>query len=164
MADALVVNASPLIFLGNSGRLDLLRATGASRIIVPLSVFDEVTTRQHDDRAAQSILEANWIERAAPIDIPEAITEWDLGRGESAVLAVALRIVGARPVIDDLAGRKCALALGLDVMGTLGLVISAHRRGQVEDPHQTLLDLRASGMWLSDAVIEHALQLAGLKQ
>jgi hypothetical protein len=36
MPDALlVVNASPLIFLGNAGYLELLHTLGASRIIVP---------------------------------------------------------------------------------------------------------------------------------
>jgi hypothetical protein len=78
VSDALVVNASPLIFLGNAGRLDLLRATGASRIIVPQAVFDEATATQHDDRAARAIVQAEWIERIAPIDLPSAITEWDL--------------------------------------------------------------------------------------
>jgi predicted nucleic acid-binding protein len=68
MSDALIVNASPLIFLGNAGRLDLLRKTGASRIIAPQAVIDEVTATQHDDRAARSINDATWIERSAPID------------------------------------------------------------------------------------------------
>ena len=160
MPDALVVNASPLIFLGNAGRIDLLRATGVSRVIVPQAVFDEVTTTPHDDRAARALTEAHWLERAAPVDIPPAISEWDLGAGESAVIAVALETAGARPVIDDLEGRRCALALGLDVMGTLGVVIAAYRRGRIQNPRQVLLDLRASGMWLSDAVIERALRLA----
>lgn len=162
MSDTLVVNASPLIFLGNAGRLDLLRATGASRIIVPQAVFDEVTATQHSDRAAVAL--ADWIERVAPIDLPPTITEWDLGSGESAVIAVALQITGSRPVIDDLAGRRCALALGLDVTGTLGVVISAYRRGHIEDPRPVLLELRAAGMWLSDVVIEGALRLAAGKE
>jgi predicted nucleic acid-binding protein len=135
-------------------------ATGASRVLVPQAVFDEVTATQHSDRAAVALAESDWIERVAPIDLPPTITEWDLGSGESAVIAVALLISGSRPVIDDLAGRRCALAVGLDVMGTLGVVIAAYRRGEIENARQVLLDLRASGMWLSDKVIERALRLA----
>src|SRR3954464_3346474 len=160
VSDTLVVNASPLIFLGNAGHLDLLRATGASRIIVPQAVFDEVTTTHHSDRAAAALAESDWIEHFARIEVPPTITEWDLGSGESAGIAAALQITGSRPVIDDLAGRRCALAVGLDVMGTLGVVISAYRRGEIKHPQQVLLDLRASGMWLSDRVIESALRLA----
>ena len=43
MPDALlVVNASPLIFLGNAGHLELPHTHGASLIIVTEPVFDEV--------------------------------------------------------------------------------------------------------------------------
>jgi predicted nucleic acid-binding protein len=160
MSDALIVNASPLIFLGNAGRLDLLRATGASRIIAPQAVIDEVIATQHDDRAARLINEAKWIERIAPIEIPASIIEWDLGPGESAVIAVALATPGARPVIDDLLARRCALALGLNVMGTLGIAVTAFRNGEVDDLRQIIMEFRAAGMWLSDSVIERALRLA----
>jgi predicted nucleic acid-binding protein len=160
MPDALVVNASPLIFLGNAGQLDLLRVAGASHVIVPQTVFDEVTATMHNDAAVRSVTEARWLERAAPVEIPVSVIEWDLGPGESSVIALALAISGARPVVDDLAGRKCALALGLNVSGTLGIVVAAHRRGHIKDPRQVMMNLRLSGMWLSDAVIESALRLA----
>jgi hypothetical protein len=54
----LVINASPLIFLGNAGRLELLHTLGASRIIVPAPVFDEVIAGGHADRAARAISDA----------------------------------------------------------------------------------------------------------
>ena len=161
MPDLLVVNASPLIFLGNAGRLDLLRVIGASRVMVPQSVFDEVTATRHADRATRAVAEADWIERVAAFPLPAGVVEWDLGRGESDVIAACLQIAGRTPVIDDLAGRQCALALGLHPMGTLGLVIAAYRRGHLDDPREVFAHLRASGMWLSDSVIEHALRLAG---
>jgi len=163
MPEILVIDASPLIFLGNAGQLDLLRLRDVSRFVVPSVVLDEVTRSSHADRAARSIAEAGWIERGAQVLIPPEVIEWDLGPGESAVIATCLHFRGARPVLDDLAGRKCARSLGLRVVGTVGLVIAAYREGRIDDARQMLLDLRAAGMWLSDGVIDRALELAGLK-
>ncbi|HEX3110887.1 MAG TPA: DUF3368 domain-containing protein [Thermoanaerobaculia bacterium] len=162
MHDVLVVNASPLIFLGNAGRVDLLNQIGATQIIVPQSVFDEVTAASHEDRASRAVAEAEWLVRLSPSPPPSTVVEWDLGAGESDVISACIQIGGASPVIDDLAGRKCALALGLRPIGTLGIVIRAYRCGTISDPRQLLLDLRSAGMWLSDAVLEHALRLAGV--
>ncbi len=164
MPEALVVNASPLIFLGNAGHLDLLRAVGAQRVLVPGEVFDEVTLGGHADLAVRALAGANWIERVGETVIPPSVLEWDLGIGESSVIAATLRYPGAGAVIDDLSGRKCALALGLSVMGTLGVVIAAYRRDAVNDARSVLLELRAAGMWLSDAVLEKALHIAGAKE
>lgn len=162
MPDALlIVNASPLIFLGNAGRLELLRTLAIARVIVPEPVFAEVVVDEHADKAARALLDATWIERQAAPPIPESVAVWDLGKGESSVIAAALREPGARVVIDDLNGRKCALAHKLDILGTLGVVITAHRQGRIDDPRATLLELRAAGMWLSDAVIARALRIAG---
>src|SRR5438309_592135 len=112
MPETLVMNASPLIFLGNAGQLDLLRLRGASRFVVPSAVLDEVTRSSQLDRAARSIADAGWIERGAPVSIPPEVIEWDLVPGESAVIATCLQLRGARPVLDDLAGRKCARSFG----------------------------------------------------
>ena len=66
--------------------------------------------------ASAAVKNASWIERASVGAIPQSIAAWDLGAGESAVLALG------------------ALSLGLDVIGTLGVVIAAHRRGVIESP------------------------------
>lgn len=163
MSDVWVVNASPLIFLANAGRLDLLRAVAPGRIVVPDTVYSEVVSAGHPDIAATVVAGTVWLERTSPVVIPTSVIEWDLGPGESAVIATALEYTAARAVMDDLSGRKCAHSLGVSVMGTLGVVVAAHRRGHVEDPRQVLSDLRAAGMWLSDAVIHRTLQLAGLE-
>ena len=163
MVDTLVVNASPLIFLGNAGEWGLLRNTGAARIVVPETVYQEIVASPHRDRASATLPGANFLERVGPSPIPSRILAWDLDPGETEVIALALSTPGAAVVMDDLAGRKCALALGLQVIGTLGLVIAAHRRGEVSDPRQLLLDLRTTGMWLSDAVIARTLALARIK-
>lgn len=161
--DVLVVNASPVIFLGNAGRLELLRCLGASQVVVPAPVYDEVTSGGHADRAAGALTAATWLQKVDLIETPHAVVEWDLGPGESAVIATALQAADAWAVMDDLNGRKCDLALGLHVVGTLGIVVAAFRRGVVTDPRALLLELRAAGMWLSDALIARALRIAGIE-
>lgn len=163
MADVFVVNASPLVFLGNAGRLELLRSGRPSRVIVPDAVHREVVGSRYRDRASGELASADWIERIGPTPIPTRVIAWDLDPGESEVIALALETQDAVAVLDDLAGRKCALALGLRVVGTLGIVIAAAKRGQLSDARSTILALRASGMWLSDATIARALKIAGLE-
>ncbi len=73
-----IVNASPLIFLGNAGRLELLRPLG-HRVLVPFAVHHEVTTSQHCDRAATAVLDATWLVPIAVDTIPQAVAAWDHG-------------------------------------------------------------------------------------
>jgi predicted nucleic acid-binding protein len=160
VSDLAIVNASPLVFLGNAGHLELLRAIGSRRFVVPHAVFEEVVSSKHCDRASVAVKQAEWLERATAGGVPAPVAAWDLGPGESEVIALGLANPAARLVIDDLAGRKCGLALGLDIIGTLGVVIAAHRRGVVADPALVFSELRAAGMWVSDAVIATALRIA----
>ena len=70
---------------------------------------------------------------------------------------------GCRVLLDDRLARRVALQLGLPVVGTLGVLIAAKRRGLLERVRPGLQRLRASGYFLSDAVFAEALRLAGEK-
>lgn len=76
-----------------------------------------MTSSAHCDRASAAVKEATWIERATATTIPMSVAAWDLGAGESEVIALGLLNREARLVIDDLAGRKCGLAAGLNIVG-----------------------------------------------
>jgi predicted nucleic acid-binding protein len=79
----------------------------------------------------------------------------------SAVLAWAHAHPGTLAIVDDLAGRRCAAALRIPVRGTLGLVLTAKQRGQIKAARPVLESMRASGMYLSDGVMNRALALVG---
>lgn len=81
--------------------------------------------------------------------------------GESAVLAWARMNPGSEAIIDDLLGRKCAATLGVPLRGTLGLVLLARQRGLIPAARPVLERLRASGMYLGDAVLQEALRRVG---
>ena len=95
------------------------------------------------------------------ITTPDVVSSWDLGAGESAVLAWALAHPGTLAVLDDFAARRCARVLDIQVKGTLGLALLAKRRGRIEMARPLVQELCAAGLYLSDAVIRQALALVG---
>jgi predicted nucleic acid-binding protein len=159
VADLAVVDASPLIVLARAGRLDLLHLA-ATHIVVPEAVQAEVLAHA-EDAAARALTAAGWLGVVHVPFIPDALRRWDLGAGETAVLAYALGRPGAEAILDDLAGRRCAGTLGVPVRGTLGLALVAKTRGLVPAAGPLVAELQAAGMYLSPPVVRRALALVG---
>lgn len=158
MAEVCVVNASPLIFLSRGGHLPLLRSV-AAQVWVPHAVAEELRVRGADDVTARQLTSYPWLAIRETAEILPTIMPWGLGPGESEVLAEALRLPGCRAVIDDLAARKCAAALGIPVIGTLGIVLRARNQGIIPAARPVVEDLLRGGMFLSRALLDRALAL-----
>ncbi len=160
MADQAVVNASPLICLSRAGLVDLLRQA-AKTIIVPAAVAREILARGPSDVTANAVATATWMKQADDIAIPSNVLAWDLGAGESSVLAWALSHPGTPAIIDDLQGRRCAESLGITLRGTVGLVLRARRSGLIDSARAALERLRRGGMYLSDRLCVEVLKEVG---
>lgn len=93
--------------------------------------------------------------------VPELIQSWDLGKGESSVLAWAYAQPGTLAIVDDLVARRCAAALDIPVRGTLGLVLAGKKIGRIAKARPVLEELRGAGMYLSDRIVNEALSLVG---
>jgi len=87
VADRAVINASPLIFLSRGGHLGLLGAF-AAEIWVPEPVAGEIRRRGARDITAEALASTAWLVVRPVPPIPTTITEWRLGIGESATLAL----------------------------------------------------------------------------
>jgi predicted nucleic acid-binding protein len=154
-----VVDASPLIHLSRTGNIDLLKSLGPT-IVVPASVYDEVRAKTSDE-SARVIQETPWLHRVPKTSIPADIVRWSLGAGESAVLAWASSHPGCTAILDDGKGRKLAQELGLPLIGTLGVVLRAKRRGLIPHARPVVERMIANGMYLSPSVVQKALALVG---
>ena len=159
MSEAWVLNASPLILLSRIDRLDLIEHL-APVILVPNAVIDEVRAGQDKDRMAAAALK--WAERYRVEDatVVASIEHWDLGLGESQVIAHS---VGSSrwAVLDDRAARRCAVAHGVPVIGTLGVVLRAKKRGQIDSARPVVKKLIAAGMFLDDEFVNGVLASIG---
>jgi predicted nucleic acid-binding protein len=156
-----IFNASPLILLGKIGRLDLLPQLN-SGFQIPDGVVLEILNGPMGDPAKVWLEKSEQQSRVVKSDrVPPTLLAWDLGLGETAVLAHCLSHGHCRAVLDDRAARNCAEVFGVPILGTLGILIRAKRMGFVPQLQGELDRLVESGSLLSDAVKSEALRLAG---
>jgi len=89
------------------------------------------------------------------------VLAWDLGAGESAVLTAVAGSPGSVAILDDLAARRCALALGIDVTGTLGLLLMAKRAGAIVSLRRALDAVTDVGLFVSPKHVSAILAASG---
>lgn len=160
MSKLAVVNASPLICLTRAGLGHLLRQAGDT-IVIPQSVSQEILARGSHDVTANFTANMSWLSQIEDPIIPHTILAWDLGAGESAVLAWALGHPETRAVIDDLQGRRCAEACGIPLRGTVGLILRARQSALIPSAREALERVRQAGLYISDRICADVLREVG---
>lgn len=160
MDRAAVCDASPLIYMARADRLWLVQSYSPT-IVVPREVVDETTAKSADNPASNPLFSVPWLRVVETPPIAAEIQSWELGRGEAAVLAWAQAHAGSVAILDDLQARKCARALQVPLIGTLGLVLRAKQIGLIARARPEMDRLVAHGMYLSARVQDEVLALVG---
>lgn len=155
-----VVNASPLILLGKVEQIQLLGAL-AGEITVPRAVIREVSAKPDGARTIQTLMALELVLVVDDEAPPAYILSWDLGAGETQVISRAVMHSANRVVIDDLEARRCAKAMGLSIIGTLGIVGRAKVHGMIERAGPVVQRLRASGLYVCDELVKRLLREVG---
>lgn len=158
----LVLNASPIICLAKAGLLNEVLSM-AQEVAVPQTVADEILAVDDDRDAAVRWMRTESAQCALrEVGAPAPfVLAWDLGAGESAVLTAVAGSLGSVAVLDDLAARRCALALGIDVTGTLGLLLMAKRAGAIVSLRRALDAVTAAGLFVSPKHVSAILAASG---
>jgi uncharacterized protein len=133
---AVVSDSGPLIALERIQQLELLPAL-FNRILVPPAVAEEFVP---SDRLPK------WLQ-LQPVKQPPRLAglQLSLGAGEREALSLSLELRASVLLVDDKAARRAAAGLGIPIIGTLGILVSAKRRGLLQRvrPHLDALQ-RAS--------------------
>ena len=78
--------------------------------------------------------------------------------GETAAISLAQELSADRLVIDETTGRKAAKKLGIQVIGTVGVLENAAERNLIElEP--TFEQLKQTDFWLPDGFLDQRLAL-----
>jgi len=156
----IIVDSSPLIVLLKSD-LEYILPELYKEIIMPEAVWQEILSGRNDDIAKQKLPLLPWIKRTPTTTSSVTIENYNLGKGETAVLNLALITFESRVILDDFAARKCAKALGIKFFGTGGLLILAKQKGLIDSVSDALEKVQNAGLWLSDTITELLKQKAG---
>jgi predicted nucleic acid-binding protein len=159
-----VSNSSPLIALARIGRLNLL-ASFYKRILIPAEVQYEVTVAGRGLPGAEEVRNAHWIEVAPqkpPADPSLAQACQSLGAGERGAILLAKSLEADLVLMDEWKARRVARDAGLSVVGCLGILEAAARRGVVSDLRQAYIDLLRQGIRFDIRLLQDSVARLGL--
>ncbi|MFI0399227.1 MAG: DUF3368 domain-containing protein [Thiolinea sp.] len=129
------------------------------QVRVPTAVFNECTIagKPKADTLRQYLQDKTiYVDRSETI-----ITPSGLGDGELEAMSLYKHLHADSLLIDDRRARKVAIFNHLNTIGSVGMLIWAKDNGHVATIRPSLLAIQQSGVFLSDAVLQEALQLVG---
>jgi predicted nucleic acid-binding protein len=159
MPDA-ITNTSPVLYLYRIGALNLLPHL-FERVWIPSAAALELKEGQQRGYDVPDPADYPWLQLTDPRSMPSEWLALDLGAGERAAMALALENPERVVLLDDMLARRIALAAGLQVWGTLKVLLEAKSRGLVESIAPLVSCLQETGMWISDEIRQRVLALAG---
>jgi predicted nucleic acid-binding protein len=155
-----ICNATPLINFAVINRLDILE-TAFCQIVIPQAVYHETTVAGFP--GSEFVLQAiasRWLQvRSVSIIAPNILLKLD--NGEREAIALALLTGEERILLDEREARQVAQSLGLQVIGTLGVLLLAKNR-EIITQVQPLLDAMMDNAqyWVSRTLYEQVLRQA----
>ncbi|MCX9081156.1 MAG: hypothetical protein OIN83_03050 [Candidatus Methanoperedens sp.] len=160
--EMIVSNSGPLIHLAKAGRINLLREL-FGKVMIPYEVKLEVIDRGKTEGMADAFLienevENGWIvvDNGKSSRLEELASSAGIDIGESAAIMLAKNMKCA-VLIDDLAARRFAFGLGLQVVGSIGVLIRCAKEKKISKYEaQEALEKLGRVMWLSIDVYEDA--------
>jgi predicted nucleic acid-binding protein len=151
----IISNASPLISLSSINRIQMLKSLW-KEVIIPGAVFREVVEEGAGKTGADIISMAckDWIkvvivQNSKEVEALKAV----LDDGEAEVIALGQELNAKLLILDNREPRLFASAANLPIIGTLGVIKLAWRKGLIEDPVAELKKLRSEGFWIDDKLI-----------
>lgn len=152
-----IANTTPLIALGSTGYLNLLHEL-YGEIVIPQAVMDEIRS----EPARSAVKHSDWIKvRAVADNSQKKLFRARLHAGEVEVMILAEEMDADLLIIDDNTAKKTAKYLGMNVTGTLGVLLRAKREGHLDAVKPVLAAIKADGLFITDEIVAYVLREAG---
>ena len=158
-----VSDSTPLITLMKAARIDLLHDL-FGEIVIPEAVYQELTVNSKFPNEAKTIQESAFIrvvrvKDRKTVSVLQRATGLDLGESEAIVYADNHH--ADILLMDEASGRRVALGMGIEIMGSVGVLVSAFKGGyiSVSQAEEAFQKIRNAKRHISERLICDALEL-----
>lgn len=155
-----ISNTSPLLYLYRIEAINWLPEL-FDEVWIPEAVRNELSAGRSKGYDVPNTEDYPWLSVVDPKSMPSEWLALDLGIGEIAAMALALENPKRIVLLDDMLARRTAQVAGLQVWGTLKVLLEAKSHGLVDKIEPYITELSESGMWVSAEVRQRILKLAG---
>jgi predicted nucleic acid-binding protein len=155
-----ISNTSPLLYLYRIDALEWLPQL-FDEFWTPTAVVAELEEGRRFGYGVPDFSTLSWVQIVEPRSIPDEWLVLDLGRGELAAMAMAMQNPGRIVLLDDALARRTAQTAGLQVWGTLRIMLEAKSHGITTAIKPWVQRLADAGLWFSDDLRARVLALAG---
>ncbi len=150
MPKVIISDTSCLIILSKIGELNLLERTYGKVLTTP-----EVAAEYGDPLP-------NWIELKNVRDKNrQKLLALQIDNGEASAIALAIEVKDSVLIMDDYKARKVAIKLGLEITGTIGVIVKAKLSGKIKSVKPYLDKIRKTNFYLSKQLEDQAIKEAG---
>jgi len=157
MAERIVINTGPLIALAKAEALDVA-AQLPLEFLCPPQVHEELAAGV---RVGHLTVEPEWLRVVELSTPPPVLVRAAIDVGEAAVIQLAVEQGVGWVCMDDWKGRRAALAVGLNVTGTLGLLLKAKSLLLIPAVRPFVDRLLVVGGWFNRELVRRVLEEAG---
>lgn len=153
-----ISDSSPLISLSVIKKLNIL-VNLFDKTYVPTAVFQEVVMT---DKPYEKELELFLSGRTKSVKNKLAVEmlSIDIGVGEAEAIVLALEQQNAIVLIDDLKARRFAKMKGLNIIGTMGILLKAKKENLIKEIKPLISELLLNNIRISTKIIKITLEAA----
>lgn len=157
-----ISDTTPIISLLKINQLELLHHL-FGEVQVPDAVYEELISNVKFQKEAEEILGADYIKKVA-VEDKKSVTllrrATGLDAGESEAIILSDEIKAELLLMDEVKGRQVAKQMGLNIMGTIGILMTAFDEKLLssEDIEQCIDVLRSNGRHISDKLYEQLME------
>jgi hypothetical protein len=154
----IIADSSPLIALALIEKLNLLEQL-YKELYFPAAVFKEVAETEKPFAKELQLFLHGKVKNVENILAVEMLSG-DIGAGEAEAIVLSLEQKPSAVLIDDLKARRFAKMNGLDVIGTMGILLKAKKAGLIQKIKPLIATLLLKDIRISSKIIEITLQAA----